>query len=301
MDTVLGIDLGGTNVKGLALSRVGEVLAEAELPTDDGGDGAWRERVRSIVRALEQALGSAAGAIGVAAPGLAAPDGRSIAHLPGRLAGLQGVIWQELLGRVHPVPVLNDAQAALLGETWRGAAAGAANALLVTLGTGVGGAAMVDGRVLHGHLGRAGHVGHVSLDPHGVADIVGTPGSLEDAIGECSLGRRGGGRFGSTRELVQAFRAGDAEAAKVWLASLEALAAGLVSLINVLDPAVIVLGGGITEAGDALFGPLEERLRRSEWQPGGARVRLVRAQLGTRAGAFGAARHALQLGEENLT
>src|SRR5207249_2187105 len=127
--------------------------------------------------------------------GLPARDGRSIASMPGRLAGLEGLNWQQWLGLAKPVPVFNDAQAALLGEVWLGAAKGAANAVLLTLGTGVGGAAMVDGRVLRGHLGRAGHLGHVALDPDGPGDIVNTPGSLEDAIGEHTLTVRSRGGF----------------------------------------------------------------------------------------------------------
>ena len=288
--TVIGLDLGGTNIKGLALAADGRVLAEETRPTFDRGGTAWRENVRDVCASLRTRSPSA-GAAGLCAPGLPTRDERTIAHMPGRLEGIDGFRWDEFLG--VPTVVVNDAQAALRGEVWQGAARGEENVIMLTLGTGVGGAAMVDGHVLRGHLGRAGHLGHVSLDPLGPPDIVGTPGSLEDAIGECSLARRSGGKFGSTHELVAAYRAGDAGAARIWLRSLDALAAALVSFINVLDPAVIVLGGGMTEAGDALFVPLEERLRRYEWQPAGQRVRLVPAQLGTRAGAYGAACRAL--------
>jgi glucokinase len=166
--------------------------------------------------------------------------------------------------------------------------------LLLTLGTGVGGAAMVDGSLLRGHIGRAGHFGHISLDPAGPRDIANTPGSLEDAVGECTLKQRSHGRYTSTAELVAACRKGDHEARKIWLKSVEALAAGIASLINVLDPEIIVLGGGIANAGAALFRPLSKALTKFEWRPGGARVRIVAAELGERAGAFGAAWNALQ-------
>src|SRR5208282_3807408 len=128
--------------------------------------------------------------IGLAAPGLAAPDQRLIRCMPGRLPGLERLVWRKVLKAAGPVPVLNDAQAALLGEVWRGAARGARNACLLTLGTGVGGAALVDGRLLRGHIGRAGHLGHASLDPAGPPDVARTPGSLENAIGECTLKAR---------------------------------------------------------------------------------------------------------------
>jgi glucokinase len=213
--------------------------------------------------------------------------------MQGRMAALAGFDWSEFLGR--PVPVLNDAHAALMGEAWLGAAAGETNVCMLTLGTGVGGAIMCDGQLLRGRLGRAGHLGHVSLDPDGEHDIVNTPGSLEDAIGECTLAARGQGKFRSTRDLVAACEAGDAQAAAVWLTSLRALAAAMTSIINAVDPAVFILGGGIAQAGPALFNPLQTMLNEIEWRPTGTAVRIVAAQLGPRAGALGAAWHAMRL------
>ena len=176
------------------------------------------------------------------------------------MPGLENLNWQQWLEVPFAVPVHNDAQAALLAEVWKGAAKGASNVVLLTLGTGVGGAALVDGRILRGHIGRAGHLGHVSLDPSGTLDIVNTPGSLEDALGEHNVAQRSNGRFSSTRELVQAFEKGSADAAKVWLASVQALAAAFAGFINVLDPEVIVIGGGIADANESLFGPLKKWL-----------------------------------------
>jgi glucokinase len=153
---------------------------------------------------------------------------------------------------------------------------------------------MVDGHALRGHIGRAGHFGHLSLDPAGPLDIVGTPGSLEDQIGDCTLPWRSGNRFRSTRDLVKAVQAGDRQAGEIWKKSVRALAAGIASLVNALDPEVVILGGGIIQAGPVLFRPLASFLDQFEWRPGGARVRIVRAKLGDRAGAFGAAWRAMQ-------
>jgi glucokinase len=232
--------------------------------------------------------------IGLAAPGLAAGDHRSIAFMPERLPGLENLDWQKHFRVASAVPVLNDAQAALAGEVWRGAARGCRNVILLTLGTGVGGAAIIDGHALRGRIGRAGHFGHISLDPDGSGDITGAPGSLEDAIGDSTVNARSRGHFSSTRELVAAARKGDSGAKTVWIASVRALAAGITSLINAFDPEVVILGGGITQAGAALFQPLEDFLDQFEWRPGGARARIVRAKLGDRAGAFGAAWHAFK-------
>lgn len=295
----IGLDVGGTNLKACAFTASGELLAETSAPTSDDGTPAWREPARSLVRSVIARCPTPS-RIGVAAPGLPAQDGRSIAHLPNRLAGLEGLVWQEWLEATRPVPVLNDAQAALLAEVWLGAARGAKNVVLLTLGTGVGGAAMVDGHILRGHLGRAGHLGHVSLNPDGPRDIVNTPGSLEDAVGECSFALRSQGKFSSTRELVEAYRRGLPDAKRIWLRSVRDLAAGIVGFINVLDPELVVIGGGMANADAALFEPLALALDEYEWRPGGARVRLVKAALGSNAGATGAAYAAKLAASENL-
>ena len=288
---ILGIDLGGTHVKGLVVDEWGRVHAEDTRPTEDGAGGAWRDNVRRVVAGLQGRFPTIAVA-GLCAPGLASRDEKMIVSMPGRLRGLEGLDWSGELGL--PTVVLNDAHAALLGEVWLGAARGGTNVLMITLGTGVGGAAMVDGRLLRGHLGRAGHVGHLSLDPAGQPDIVRTPGSLEDAMGDCTVGQRSGGRFATTRELVAAVIAGDEAARAVWERSTGALGAALAGLINVLDPQMIVLGGGIAAAGEALFTPLTVALDRMEWRIGATGVALVPAKLGAQAGAFGAVYRALQ-------
>lgn len=288
---ILGIDLGGTHVKGLVVDEWGRVHAEDTRPTEDGAAGAWRDNVRRVAAGLQGRFPTIAVA-GLCAPGLASRDEKMIVSMPGRLRGLEGLDWSGELGL--PTVVLNDAHAALLGEVWLGAARGGTNVLMVTLGTGVGGAAMVDGRLLRGHLGRAGHVGHLSLDPAGQPDIVRTPGSLEDAIGDCTVGQRSGGRFATTRELVAAVIAGDEAARAVWERSTGALGAALAGLINVLDPQMIVLGGGIAAAGEVLFRPLAVALDRMEWRLGATGVALVPAKLGAQAGAFGAMYRALQ-------
>lgn len=286
-----GIDIGGTAIKAMAFSPEGAVLSEVKLPTNDNGSPSWAKNVRAAFEAIVAQCPQPFRA-GVAAPGLPNKDGRSIHFMPGRLTGLEGLDWQQELGLEFAVPVLNDAQAALLGEHWLGAARGAANVILLTLGTGVGGSAMVDGRILRGHIGRAGHLGHISLNPDGGLDIANTPGSLEDAISEHTLPARSSGEFTSTIELVAAVRQNSPTATSIWLRSVQALAAGLAGLINVLDPEIVILGGGIAEAGDALFAPLRAQLDRFEWRPGGSRARIVHAQLGPNAGAAGAARAA---------
>lgn len=288
----IGIDLGGTRIKTVTLEESGKVLDQNQVETSDTQSN-WAETVREGLVAAEDKLGKPADAVGIAAPGLAAKDGRSIAFMPGRLEGLENLDWTDYLNCSRPVPVLNDAQAALLGEAWIGAAQGYRNVFLLTLGTGVGGAVIADGRLLKGQIDRMGHLGHISLDVHGSPDVTGIPGSLEDAIGECTLRDRAKNRYRSTQEVVEAHLAGDAEASQIWLTSIKKLAVGIASLINVLDPEAVILGGGIAQAGEALFGPLQRHLDEIEWRPGGHCVQIIPAELGEFAGAIGAARNAM--------
>lgn len=295
----LGIDVGGTSLKAVAVARNGTVWRRTHRANDRGDcatDG-WARAARELLAEAIAGQGGEPAAIGLCAPGLAAADGRSIAHLPGKLTGVEGLDWTEALGWPRPVPVLNDAHAALLGEAWVGAARGRRHVVMLTLGTGVGGAVMCDGRLLRGALGRAGHIGHLSLDPEGPASIVGMPGAIEMMVGDCTVAARTGGRFACTADLVAAHRAGDAAATEVWRRSVRALACALGSSINLFDPELIVLGGGIAQAGEALLAPLAGEMPRYEWRPGGRSVPIVCATLGEWAGACGAARWALQPGE----
>jgi len=289
----LGLDLGGTSVKAVAVTSAGESLERFHEPFELAEPLAFARAVRAVLHRATATLGVPA-AVGLSAPGIAAKDGRSIAFMPGRFEGLEGLVWGEYLGRNEGVPVLNDAQSALLGEVWCGAALGARNVVLLTLGTGVGGAAMVDGRLLRGHTGKAGHLGHVSLDPTGERDICRTPGSLEDAIGNHNISRRSGGRFATTHDLVRAHESGDPFATAVWLRSVRALASAIASFGNILDPEVVIVGGGVARSGDSLFRPLREFLDDWGWRPGGSGLRLVAAELGEWAGACGAAWNAGQ-------
>jgi len=287
---LIGIDLGGSSVKSLAVAPTGEPLFQHTLAFDDTVPFAFANAVKNAVAQIENEAGTRSKIIGISAPGLAHRSERSIAHMPGRLSGLEGYDWKFELGRDHPVPVLNDAHAALLGEHWLGAARGVDNVFMLTLGTGVGGAAIVDGRLLRGAIGRAGHLGHVSLDASSPRiDICGTPGSLEDLVATCTISERSGGQFETIQALVAAVEKNDASALAIWEESIRSLAVGIASLINVLDPEAVVIGGGVSRAGATLFEPLQRHLARYEWRPGGHSVRIVPAQLGSMAGAYGAA------------
>ena len=287
---VAGIDLGGTRIKAILRNAGDDTERDRQiLATDDGAASrnspAWAEILRGLIDGWECQHGVRVVSVGIACPGLTDRQGSRILHMPGRMHGLEGFNFATFLDR--PCRVTNDAQAALLGELREGAVRGRRDVLMLTLGTGVGGAILSDGRLLRGHLGRAGHCGHLCLDPAGGPGITGLPGTLEDAIGNHNIRTRSGGRFSSTRELLDAVEAGDPDATACWEKSLFALACGIASLVNVIDPEVVLLGGGIAEVGDRLFVPLREMLDRVEWRPGNSGAMLLPAALGEWAGAIG--------------
>lgn len=291
----IGIDIGGTTIKAVAVQTDGEMLRKVSRPTNDQQDSLadWVEHAREVIAEFEGETGSPAMAVGLCAPGIADPNHRWISWLPQRLRGIEGFDWTKALERETPVPVVNDAHSAMLGEIWVGSVAGKNNVVLLTLGTGVGGAILSDGKLLNGGIGRAGHFGHLCLDIDGPPSIAGMPGAVEVMIGNATVKDRSQGRFASTRELVAAYEAGNAEAANIWLRSVRALGCAVASIINIIDPEVVVLTGGITTAGNSLMSPLQEVLDEVEWRPGGHQVPVVFGVLDQWAGALGAAYAAL--------
>lgn len=291
-DKVIGIDLGGTRIKTAVLDANGVLMHQQIFDTKDNRESIWKDTIKDAVATLTTNLNLSDFSIGISAPGIPNENNAAIAFMPGRLEGLQDFNWTSFL--THKTWVLNDAVAALMAEAKAGAARDKKHVVLLTLGTGVGGAILIDGKLYQGFFQKAGHIGHIAVDASSLQDITGMPGSLEDAIGNCTVHKRSLGRFDDTRELLQAYRQGDPFAQWVWLSSVQKLAVGIASIINVLSPECTVLGGGITEAGDALFQPLESFLALYEWRPGGNKTEIVKAHFGEGAGAIGAAHYALQ-------
>src|SRR5207249_7462429 len=143
----LGIDLGGSSIKAVAVTPAGELLSRHNIEFDPAQNMEWAEKIRALVRHLQHECGDPADGIGLSAPGLAAADGRSIVCMPERLQGLEGLDWTKFLRAPKIVPVLNDAHAALLGDAWVRAARACEIVIMLTLVSGWGGPAMCDGRL----------------------------------------------------------------------------------------------------------------------------------------------------------
>lgn len=289
----IGIDIGGTRIKAVLIDKDGNVLYHTYKPTVDKSDMTWRQTVIDIAEEIKKKFDEKDLVLGLSAPGLPNENNTAIAYMPGRMQGLENFTWQSELQL--PTCVLNDAVAALVAEARFGAARRISNAVLITLGTGVGGAILIDGKPYQGAFNKAGHIGHMVIDDEGDCDVTGMPGSLEECIGECTIAKRTEGKFSSTREMLLAMKNGDEYAKKIWLKSVRQLAIGLSSITNILSPQTIILGGGITEAGADLFDPLKEYMEQYEWRAGGKQAEIVKAIFGDLAGAVGAAFYAMRL------
>ncbi len=288
----IGIDLGGTRIKGVSMDAERNILQQLYTPTQDGDNGEWKRAVEQTVRQLLNGQKQNGVQIGISAPGLPNQTNRAIAFMPGRLQGLENFDWSCFLKQ--STWVLNDAVSALMAEARLGIAKDQQNVVMLTLGTGVGGSILINGKLYQGAFNKAGHMGHMVIHDDGDPDVAGMPGSLEAAIGNCTIEKRSDGRFSSTHQLLEAFQQGDPIAKEIWLLSIKKLAIGLASITNILSPETIVLGGGITEAGDFLFEPLKEFMDLYEWRAGGNQVAIVKAHFGDMAGAIGAACYAME-------
>jgi glucokinase len=286
-DVSIGIDLGGTRIKAVAIDKSGNIINQYFHSTSDNEDMGWKDAVNQAMHEIQKKIESQNTVVGISAPGLPNANNSVIAFMPGRLQGLENFNWSGFLGT--RTFVLNDAVSALMAEARFGVAKDRKNVAMLTLGTGVGGAILIEGKPYQGAFNKAGHLGHMVIDSNGAPDITGMPGSLEDAIGNCSITQRSFGRFNSTQKLLEAFRNGDSLAAEVWLTSVKKLAIGLASLTNILSPEMIILGGGITNAGKELFTTLEKYMNIFEWRAGGNKTEIVKAHFGELSGAIGAA------------
>jgi len=304
---VLGIDIGGALVKAGMVDEKGAILASRTIQTPADLDGLLSS-LHEAVRWLLEATALPAG-VGVGCKGIIDPDSTRVEILPGPLHFLEGLRLSDIVGMPLDVPVFadNDARVALAGEMVWGAARGCENVLMLTLGTGVGGAAVMNGQVLRGHGGVAGHLGHISIDPNGAPCACGNRGCLETVFSAraieaeayaavhrgCSsvLTRlfRERPQLANCRTVFQAASEGDELARSIVDAAIRKLGAALAGLLHVFDPELVVLGGRVMEAGADLLEPLREEVWNRSRRLLGREVPIVEQQVADKSGIVSAA------------
>lgn len=293
-ETYLGIDLGGTGIKGGLVSRTGELLLEGSVrtPVERGRDGILQS-LTSLIADLLQRTEAQPAAIGIGSAGRIDHRSGKVIYATDNLPGWTGTNLADIVSSRFGLPVVadNDVNAAAVGEAWVGAVPGVRSFAFVALGTGVGGALVEEGRLLHGARGGAGEVGHFILHPGGFACNCRQFGCLEQYCSGTAL-TRAAKRIDSSwssRTLMEQCNLGDARAEQVIDGFVADLAAGLISIRNMFDPAVIVIGGGLIESRAVWW----NRLRSAIAAATPKELPLVPASLGNRAGIVGAAKLAM--------
>ncbi|MDN4598883.1 ROK family protein [Leifsonia virtsii] len=289
LPVVLAVDLGGTGMKGAVVAEDGATVAESTLATpSDGILTALVAMLAELRRTAADAGHEVVGA-GVATPGML-DEQRGLVHYASNLGWRDVPLLDILRSELKlPVAVGHDVRAAGLAERSTGAARGFGDFALVPIGTGVAAALVSSGGAVTGATGAAGEFGHIPVVPGGEPCTCGQRGCLEVYMSGAGVARRyraAGGEALSTRRIVD--RLGhDPLADRIWSEALDVLAQGLNILTLLLDPGLIVLGGGVSHAGDALFGPLGDRM--SDGLAWRERPPVVQSALGGDAGRAGAA------------
>ncbi|MEE1929670.1 ROK family protein [Streptomyces sp. TRM 70351] len=297
MRYVIALDVGGTGMKAALVGPDGRLLHEARRPTGrkrgpDAVTAAVLDFADELRRVGADRYGTGPAAAGVVVPGiLDEPEGvvRFSANLGWKDVPLRALL-AERLGASLPVALGHDVRTGGLAEGRIGAGAGVDRFLFVPLGTGIAGAIGLDGRVEAGAHGGAGEIGHVVVRPAGPECGCGQRGCLETMASASAVGRAWAAASGdpaaTAADAARAVVAGDPRAVAVWQDAIDALATGLVTALTLLDPRMLIIGGGLAEAGDTLFTPLRGAVRdRVTFQ---RLPSIVPAALGDAAGCLGA-------------
>jgi glucokinase len=315
-----GVDVGGTKIASALFTRAGEISAKDKIAIDKSGGDAAAGQLRDRIEALEEAARAAGGrlaAVGICVPGIAsAASGKVWApNIPGwdQYPLLAKIKERGHVPEAHvPFVLESDRSAYVAGESWHGAAAGARDAVFLAVGTGIGAGIISGGRVIHGHEDIAGAVGWFGLNPVFKPEYA-SMGCFEVEASGNSVGRiarekleRGrassmpglaGGRIDAvTAEVVaEAARHGDTLALEIVAETVTYLAMGIANIVSMLNPEVVVVGGGLFQAADVFLDPVRREFKR--WaQPLAARkVRIELSGLGEDAGLYGCGKLAWEL------
>lgn len=289
--TVIGVDLGGTAIKLGRFDRAGTCLESLTIDTPQPS------LPTSVLEVMGQAIATlnddqSCIALGIGSPGPSDALGR-IAKFAINLEGWHNVPVADVMEKATGLPTIveNDANCAGLGEVWLGAGQPFQNLILLTLGTGVGGAIFIQGKLFTGSYGAAGELGLITLDPNGPPCRSGNRGSLEQFASIQGIYRRTGQDPGTLGELAEK---GDRLALRFWEEYGRGLGAGLASLLYVLTPEVVIFGGGISASAQFFLPAVQSEIEQRVLPTSREGLQLLPAALGNQAGMTGAARLAWQ-------
>ncbi len=300
----IGIDLGGTSVKYALVASDGGVLFSGKLPTlaDEGAEAVLGQILAGAKSCLKFAAenGLQPVGIGVGSPGVVSADERMVLGGAENIPGWERIPISDRLEQATglPVRVNNDANLMALGETLYGAAKGATDVVFLTVGTGIGGGVLIDGRLYGGYRNRGTEFGHMTVKCDGEPCACGSVGCLEHYASTAALVRRFQARCAEEKRactrcdgemIVALYHAGDALAREVMEEHWDYLSTGIISIIHIFSPQTVVIGGGISEAGEFYLDELRKRVFARAMAVCSEETRIVGATLGNRAGCLGAA------------
>jgi glucokinase len=314
---IIGVDLGGTNIVVGAMSADGArqyAMQSTPTPprTESGSGSVVARMVQMLESTIAQTLAETGASrsdilgVGIGAPGPLDRENGVVVIAPN--LGWHNLPLRSLISDAVQLPCSldNDANCATYGEWWIGAARGARNVVGITIGTGIGGGLIIDGKLYHGSSDVAGEIGHMTIDQTGRRCTCGNYGCLEAYASGPNIAERARealragdssslpGLVGGDLERItaatvyEAAQAGDLVAREVVRDTARFLGTGLANLLNVFNPDVVVVAGGVTQAGDALFEPLRNEVRRRAFKPAVAACRIVPGELPGTAGVVGA-------------
>ena len=310
---VIAVDLGGTNLRAAILSPAGEIIERHKEAThaSDGWVKVVERLIGSIQRQLEIAVqkGIKVSAIGVGAPGVIQVDKGIVVKSP-NFPDWNNVPLKEQLEQALAIPAFieNDANAAALGEQWRGAGQNIRSMILLTLGTGVGGGIILDNKIWHGADGMAGEIGHMTLIPEGRPCTCGNAGCLEmyasargiaqsyrEALEKSATKTRHTVPPVTSEQVYSAAREGNAVAIRVMKDMGRMLGIGIANLINIFNPERIVIGGGVKDAWPLFIEAVRQEIMKRAFEVPAKRTEIMPSLLGDDAGMVGAAAVAIQM------
>ncbi len=294
----IGVDLGGTNLRTALVSPQGDIFNRLKEPTkaSEGREKVMARLIGNIERQLAHARsrGLTIAGAGVGAPGVIHADTGVVVKSPNFPDWNDFPLKQDLERELRlPVSVENDANAAALGEQWRGAGRGIGSMIFLTLGTGVGGGIVLNGRIWHGADGMAGEVGHMTIVPEGRVCGCGNRGCLEMYVSSRGILQSyeeasGRSHAVSSEDVYEAARAGEAAARKVMDETGRTLGIGIANLINIFNPEMVVIGGGVKDAWSLFIEEARAEIKRRAFAYPAERTRIVPSELGDDAGMIGA-------------
>ncbi len=310
-DIVIGVDLGGTNVRSAVVDEAGRITHHHKLSV--AGSGSADAVIDRIITCVSQTMDGCGRervvGVGVGTPGLIIAETGMVVYAP-NVPGWTDLPLKAILeNRLNlPVAIENDANAAAIGEHWAGAGKGVRHMICITLGTGVGGAIILNNQIWRGANGAGGEVGHTTVIENGVLCGCGAPGCLEAYASAPAIARQArealldgqdslltqlcgsDPRALNSAMVAEAAQAGDAVALAVMHRSATLLGVAIASLTNLLNPELFVIGGGVINAGNLIFDPIWEEVHRRAYKWSASILRIVPAALGDDAGIIGAAR-----------